>query len=230
MECNICKNKIFVDMNARKNVRCEKCGSLERTRLLWMYLKKLDLNKSSKILHLAPEKGLYDALIKIVKEENYVTADFVPELYKFAENCIKIDLCDLDKQPSNQYDLIVHSHVLEHTPCNVAYTLFHLHRMLKKSGNHICVIPIMSGKYDECFQDLTDEERITRFGQDDHVRRFGRDDIFSHLGKIINIPKEFNAEKVFGKEALDLANIPEGQRKGLHAGTILNLKKEDYLL
>ena len=227
MKCNICENDIFIDMNSRKKVQCQKCGSLERTRLLWMYLQSIKMNKESKILHLAPEKGIYKALANKVKKGNYIAADINPKSYSFADKCIKIDLCDLDDQPSFEYDLIIHSHVLEHTPCNIAYTLFHLHRMLKEDGHHLCVIPFMSGKYDECFQDIGNEERKRRFGQFDHVRRFGNRDIHAHLGKPINIPREFDATKSFSEETLRHANIPENHWKGFHISTVLSLKRYD---
>ena len=178
-------------------------------------------------MHLAPERGLYNVLVNRVEKGNYIPADIDPSKYPFADNCVKIDLCDLDNEPSLQYDLIIHSHVLEHTPCNIAYTIFHLHRMLKKEGHHICIIPFMSGKYDECFQEISDEERVRRFGQFDHVRRFGREDICSHLGKLINIPKDFDATQHFSEEILREANIPENHWRGFHIGTVLLLKRYD---
>ena len=230
MKCNLCGNETFSDMNTRKNAKCTECGSLERTRLLWMYLEKLNLDKKTKALHFAPEKGLYNALSQRIDSENYIVADLDPKKYSFANRCQRVDLCNLDDQPSNEYDLIIHLHVLEHTPCNIAYTLFHLHRMLKENGRHVCVIPFMGGKYDECFQNLSNEERERRFGQFDHVRRFGKEDISSHLGKIINIPSNFDATKHFDVKKLRDANIPESHWRGFHIGTVLNLKKNDFRL
>jgi predicted SAM-dependent methyltransferase len=119
---------------------------------------------------------LFDAISKRIDPSNYVTADIQPERYGFSD-CQYIDLCSLESWPSNHYDLIIHSHVLEHTPCNIAYTLYHLHRMLSPSGWNICVIPFTSGYWDEKFQNIGDEEKVKRFGQFDHVRRFGRGDI-----------------------------------------------------
>jgi len=227
MICNICGNDNFIDMKNRKNVKCSECKSLERTRLLYMYLQKLTIKKNHKILHISPEKGIYNKLIKQVDQGNYTVADIDPERYKYAHNCIKIDLCDLDNLPSNYYDLIIHSHVLEHTTCNIAYTLFHLHRMMTLSGLHVCIIPFSPGKYDECFQDISDEERERRFGQHDHVRRFGREDIDLHLGKIMSIPNIFDSTEHFSPDQLRKNNIPEKEWKGFHISTILLLKKYD---
>ncbi|GAB4360118.1 MAG: hypothetical protein Fur0042_29670 [Cyanophyceae cyanobacterium] len=230
MQCNLCDNGEFTDMNSRKNVKCTQCGSLERTRLLWMYLQNLPLKDDAKVLHLAPEKGIYAALSKRIASGNYIAADLDPKRYPFAEPCVKIDLCNLDDWPSCEYDLILHSHVLEHTPCNIAYTLFHLHRMLKEDGRHVCIIPFMGGKYDECFQDLSGEERQKRFGQYDHVRKFGKKDIPSHLGSIINVPSTFDATRDFDIHLLQEANIPENHWTGFHMGTVLNFSKDDLRL
>ena len=145
MKCNICGCKIFLDMNNRKGVRCKDCGSLERTRLVWMYIQKLNVDSSWKVLHLAPERALYGVLSNLIDNENYTVADISPERYPFAKNCQRIDLCELDEYSSSTYDLILHLHVLEHIPCNIAYPLFHLHRMLKEHGRHLCVIPFMNG-------------------------------------------------------------------------------------
>jgi hypothetical protein len=187
----------------------------------------LPINFKTKILHLAPEKGIYDQLKLKTACGNYVTADINPKAYSFSSECAKIDLCDLEHWPSSYFDIITHAHVLEHVPCNIAYPLFHLHRMLKDSGTHLCIIPFMSGKYDECFQDITDEERTKRFGQHDHVRRFGRDDIKMHLGRLVNVPSSFNARDEFSEEILRDANIPESHWEGFHIGTVLSLKKSD---
>lgn len=230
MKCNLCGSEEFIDMNGRKAVRCKNCASFERTRLFWLYFERLKVNKKTKILHIAPEKGIYDRLSQIIPEENYTTADFDPKRYAFVSNCVNIDLTKLESWPSNHYDFILHMHVLEHIPCNIAYTLFHLHRMLKKTGTHLCIIPFSSGVYDESFDEIGNEERTRRFGQFDHVRKFGKDGIGLHVGKIINIPEKFNALDDFPEQVLLDANIPKSHWQGFHIGTVLSLKKQDYRL
>lgn len=227
----MCGGEEFVGFNARKNAACKICGSLERTRLLWLYLKHYDIDNKTKILHIAPERSLFTILSKFTLEENYTTADLFPDKYRhFDKNCKRIDLCRLDCEESNYYDFIIHSHVMEHVPCNIAYPLFHLHRMLKDTGRHICIIPFLSGKYDEAFQDLSDEERTIRFGQNDHVRRFGKTDLEKHIGSIINLPKDFDATRNFSEKLLTKSNIPSHLWKGFQSGTVLDLSKYDYKL
>src|SRR5690606_10079992 len=195
-----------------------------RTRLLWMYFQSISLPAGAKILHVAPEKGIYDAISRMEGIGRYTCADLDPRRYGFAK-CEKIDLCELDHWPSAHFDLIIHSHVLEHVPCTLAYPLYHLHRMLKPSGRHLCVIPFSPGKYDESFQEMGVEERIRRFGQFDHVRKFGNQDIGSHLGKLLRLPSSFDATHSFTDEDLRAANIPEAHWRGFHISTVLNLAR-----
>jgi len=228
MRCNICGSTEFVDMNSRKGVRCKKCGSLERTRLLYLYIQKLNFTSVPRILHIAPERGLSEKLYELAGE-NYISADISME-YEWCRNFRQIDLTELDEIPSNSYDLIVHSHVLEHIPCNIAYTLFHLHRILKPAGVHLCVIPFTGEYWDECFAEIGEKERKRRFGQEDHVRRFGRKDLSKSLGKIIRLPEEVDLLQEFTEAELKEANIPEGYWRGFSMTTVLKLRKEDYLL
>lgn len=230
MNCNLCGCTIFVDMNARKGVRCRDCGSLERTRLLWMYLERLQLPADCKILHLAPERGIFDNLSKRFPHGDYTAADIDPKRYSFAKKCLKIDLTELESWPSNEYDLILHCHVMEHIPCNIAYPIFHLHRMMKPTGTHLCVIPFMRGEYEECFDEIGDDERTKRFGQYDHVRRFGREGVEKHLGKVLRMPLDFDATKSFSEKSLVEANIPKSSWRGLSPNSVMQFRKDDYRL
>jgi len=229
MRCNLCENTTFTNMGPRLNVRCVKCGSLERTRLLWLYLQRLNLTRDTRVLHIAPERGLYDALRGVVAAENYVCADFNPSLFRFAPGCRQIDLRQLSHWPSEEFDLILHSHVLEHIPCNIASPLFHLHRMLKPSGKHVFVIPFMGGNYEESFEAMPEAERVQRFGQNDHVRRFGRNDVPMHIGSILQLPRDWDAQADFTAQQLEDVNIPREQWNGFNGSTVFVLDRSDML-
>jgi hypothetical protein len=199
--------------------------------MLFFFLRKLNIQPDWKVLHLAPERGLFNILNSHLAQGNYQTADFNPSRYLFDSNCRKIDLCNLDSEPPNQYDLILHSHVLEHTPCSIAYSLYHLHRMLTIDGYHVCIIPFSKGYFDECFDPrLSREERKKRFGQWDHVRLFGRNDIEQHLGKLLKFPNSFDATIMVEPDLLKEANIPESHWRGFHGGTVMVLTKNDMKL
>lgn len=98
--------------------------------------------------------------------------------------------------------------------------------MLKDTGHHVCIIPFVAGGWDECFDLIGDQERISRFGQADHVRKFGRDNIHCYLGGLINIPLNFDATSKFSEDVLKDANIPENHWRGFHTSTVLCLERK----
>lgn len=185
-------------------------------------------------MHFAPEFGLGEKIKSIVGDNYYHAYDIDPRLYPKTANVQRFDLTtDIEAIESESVDLIIHCHVLEHIPCTMAHTLFHMHRILKTDGLHACVIPISPGRWDESFDPaLSDSDRQKRFGQHDHVRRIGKLDIQSTLGKIIDIEPylTFDATRDFPQETLKRFNIPESHWYGLTFGTPLLLSKAAYRL
>ena len=172
-------------------MQCEGCGSNERARLLWLMLETHGmLRPDLRVLHIAPERAFAERLHALYGD-GYEPVDIDPALYDFAPNIRRIDLVeDAAKLPSGQYDLILHSHVMEHIPCNISAILYHLHRSLKAGGKQICCVPIIrDGYYGEDLGPLTAEEGVARYGQDDHVRTFGGQDIQRTLGMIFRLPE-----------------------------------------
>ena len=95
----------------RQNALCPGTLSLERHRLLWLYLSKETnfLNQPLKVLHLAPEQVFY-RLFKKFDHWDYTTTDLYSPLAE-----VKADICKLPFE-SNIYDLVFCNHVLEHVP------------------------------------------------------------------------------------------------------------------
>src|SRR5687768_4470966 len=71
VECPICGGRFrkFLKKHAasgrpREGARCARCGSLERHRLLWLYLRDGTdlLTRPARLLHFAPEPGITDKL------------------------------------------------------------------------------------------------------------------------------------------------------------------------
>lgn len=211
-------------------MRCGSCNSLERTRIIKLLLDQRGLpSKGARILHFAPEKGLSDWLSQI-SPESYDPVDLMPEGFPFAKVRQFNIVSDMEGLPSDHYDLILHSHVIEHIPINLAHFFFHVSRALKPDGLHIFSAPLMAGHYDEYFGPLTKEVARERFGQDDHVRKLGVEDLDLHLGAILHLDKDFDLTRQFSRATLDGCNIPLTQRSGLHGSTVFVAKKADYRL
>lgn len=155
----------------RNNVLSPSTLSLERHRLLWLYLKnETDLFTSSKkVLHFAPEQAFYKRFKKL-HNLNYITTDLESPLAD-----VKADICNLPFK-NNEFDVILCNHVLEHIS-NDTKAMKELHRVLKPKGWGIFQIP-QDLDCDVTFEDdsITDrKERAKIFGQYDHVRVYGRD-------------------------------------------------------
>ena len=155
----------------RRNALSPGTLSLERHRLLWLYLKRETtfLNDSLRVLHVAPEQAFYQKF-KHFKHWDYTTTDLYSPLAD-----IKADITDLPFE-DNYFDLIFCNHVLEHIPDD-AKALAELFRILKKGGTAILQVPLEEDR-DKTFEDdsITDpKERARIFGQYDHVRIYGRD-------------------------------------------------------
>jgi len=229
--CNVCGGATFLDMNKREKVRCSKCGSLERTRVIKLTLDDLGFPEPGmRVLHLAPEGGLANHLKSRVGEANYDARDIDVERYAHVKVSYFDLVKDADKLPSEQFDLIIHSHVIEHLPCNVTAILYHLHRSLTKRGVHVFSFPIYGAYYEESLFPLSEEERHRRFGQFDHVRKFGVEDIGLTLGMIFRLPEQYDLTGRFTKNALRSANVPEEAWRGFTGHSVFAMRKDDLLL
>jgi phosphoglycolate phosphatase len=218
-------------MQSRPAVKCARCGSLERTRVLKLLMDKLGLPKpGQRMLHLAPEKALAPHLRSILAD-GYDPVDVDPGRYRW-EKVRRLDLVhDAANLPSLSYDIVLHSHVMEHIPCNVTAVLFHLHRALKEDGFHVFSIPILNGRtYAADFGKLSPDKARHEFGQHDHVRRFGSEDIERTLGMIFPLSESYDIEATFGADVLTEANVPEYARSGWTPHTVLAMRKHDFLL
>jgi phosphoglycolate phosphatase len=203
---------------------------VERTRLIKFFLdRNVTLKAGMSVLHVAPEMGLSKYFLSI-PGLRYKAVDLFPDIYRHCR-VERMDLVtDAEKLSANSYDLILHSHVMEHIPSNVTMVLLHLHRALKESGRHIFSIPIYLGSYEECLAEIGPEERRRRFHQEDHVRRFGRDDIDLTIGKIFNISEEYDLVKKYPDVDFSEFNIPRSALSGYTSNTIFCLRKTDLKL
>ena len=228
--CNVCGGERFADMNGRAKARCESCNSLERTRVLKLFLDAPGTVKPGhRILHLAPERGIYESLSK-VSGVDYQLADLHPEGYAFAP-VKRFDVAlEVEGLPSRHYDVVIHSHVMEHVPCNVTAALFHLHRALADGGTHLFSVPFTGEAYECDLGRISDSERVHRFGQSDHYRHFGVGDVHRTLGMVFRLPQRYELTDYFPVEVLDRHNIPAAARSGFTSHAVFCLKKNDLKL
>jgi SAM-dependent methyltransferase len=154
----------------RQDAQCPHCGSLERHRLLWLFLQQrtnLLKNQSLKMLHLAPELCL-ELVLRNKLGNNYLTADL---FHRRAS--VKMDITDI-QYPDHSFDVIYCSHVLEHvTDDRKAMNEFY--RVLKDDGWAILNVPIYGDQTLEDPSIKNPRERLKVFGQEDHVRIYGSD-------------------------------------------------------
>lgn len=181
----------------RDNVLSPSTLSLERHRLLWLYLQnKTDFFQTpSKVLHFAPEQAFYKRFRKL-SHLDYTTTDLLSPLAD-----VKADICNLPFD-DNTYDTILCNHVLEHIPDDTK-AMQELYRVLKPNGMAILQIPQDLNRA-ITFEDdtITDrEERARIFGQYDHVRIYGKD-YFDKLRSIgfrveeVSYTQELSVEEV----------------------------------
>ncbi len=159
----------------RPHAQCAFCGSLERARMAWVFLQERKLPRPGmRILHIAPEKCLFDRF-RAVPGVEYVAGDKFDPGYKWPEGTIHLDVTDL-KFPDGHFDMIICSHVLEHVPDD-RKAMNELSRVLKKGGSGLVLSPVRED-WETTREDpsVTDpEERFRLYGKFDHVRYYGRD-------------------------------------------------------
>ncbi len=172
--CPCCQRHLrtFVDSIGGPKSACPACGSLERQRLLILYLSAHTnvLASPMKMLHFAPEQCLHDRF-RASSELDYVTADL--EHLPLVD--VQVDITDMHFEDES-FDTIVCSHVLEHVRDD-ARAMREMRRILRPGGRAFLQHPIdleRAVTYED--PSIVDRhERARAFGQWDHVRVYGRD-------------------------------------------------------
>lgn len=172
--CPCCQRHLrrFVDSVAGPRTGCPGCGSLQRQRLLMLYLSaETDvLSAPLKMLHFAPEQCLYDRF-KAAPLLHYVAAD----LFDLPMVDVRVDIAKMQFEDES-FDVVVCSHVLEHV-IDDAQAMHEIRRVLQPGGRAFLQHPIDHARATtyEDFSIVGPDERHRAFGQRDHVRVYGRD-------------------------------------------------------
>lgn len=190
----------------RSNVLSPSTLSLERHRLLWLYLKNETdfFTANKKVLHFAPEQCFLKRF-KTLKNLDYTTTDLESPLAN-----VKADICHLPFE-DNSYDIIFCNHVLEHIPDDTK-AMQELYRVLKPNGMAILQIPQDLSRA-TTFEDdsITDKkERAKIFGQYDHVRVYGLD-YFDKLRSIGFVVEEVDYTAKLSAEAIKKYCLAQGE-------------------
>ena len=180
-ECPVCgtKRRKFLPYGyvvSRDNALCPNCLSLERHRLLWLWLQReSDLfERRPRLLHVAPEVCLMRHLRRAYagggNETDYVTADLESPLADLHFDIQLIPLAD------ESFDVIFCNHIMEHVEDDLR-AMSELYRVMRRGGWGVILSPVELDRA-TTFEDdsITDEAERTRiFGQYDHRRVYGRD-------------------------------------------------------
>jgi hypothetical protein len=181
----------------RRNAECPRCSSLERHRLLWLFLqRKTNLFTARlRVLCVAPEELLQSALLRLPNLD-YLSVDLDSPLAMEHIDVTRIPYAD------DRFDVVLCNHVLEHIPEDVR-AMGELRRVLRPGGWALLQTPIDTERA-TTYEDpriLGPEERARHFGQSDHVRIYGRDyvDRLRAAGfdvRAIDFRKELGGEQV----------------------------------
>ena len=190
----------------RPNVLSPSTLSLERHRLLWLFLKNETafFHKPLKVLHMAPEQ-CFLSLFKKMKHLDYTTADLYSPIVD-----VKADILDLPFN-DNEFDIVFCNHVLEHIEDD-SKAMKELFRVMKPGGMGIFQVPQELAR-EKTYEDSninTPEDRAKHFGQYDHVRIYGKD-YFNRLRKAGFKVDEVDYSKTLSPELVEKYCLAKGE-------------------
>lgn len=201
-QCPICDSHFesyqSYGVTKREEAKCPQCGSLERYRLLYLYLKNEtglleSVPPKKKILEIGPRKCLSDVCTNS-KGLDYFSLDK-------SSNAAMIH-ADIINSPfsENVFDAIVCFHVLEHISTDKK-ALLELRRLLKSDGTLFLQVPLDINKR-VTFEDqqIPREQFEAVYGQSDHVRIYGTDfkERIQSIGlgvKVVNYTNRFTQDE-----------------------------------
>ena len=142
-QCPCCEGRFarLRSYDGRPNARCPKCGSLERHRVLWLYLtQRTDLlEQRLDVLHFAAEKP-FEGRFRTLPTWRYVSADLHPT----EPHQVRVDITSI-QFPTASFDLVICNHVLVEVPDDRS-AMQELFRVIKPGGLLISQEPVDSAE------------------------------------------------------------------------------------
>lgn len=168
---------------ARESDVCPVCHANDRDRLIKHYLESVWLAqrpRPSRVVHMAPEKGL-SRWIMSWPDIDYTAGDIEPRRYRHLDKVMALNLLALPFGDGS-VDLFLCNHVLEHIPDD-GRAMREVRRVLGPRGIAILQVPLALEIDTTREGDGSEsrDERIQRFGQEDHVRLYSPLDYQSRL-------------------------------------------------
>ncbi len=190
----------------RHNALSPSTLSLERHRLMWLFLKNNTdfFSAPKKVLHIAPEQ----CFIKIFKNQpnlDYITADLHSPIAD-----VKADILNLPFE-NETFDVVFCNHVLEHI-IDDKKAMTELFRVMKKGGYGIFQVP-QDLTLQKTYEDSTitnPKERAKHFGQYDHVRIYGHD-YFNRLENVGFKVRPTNLSLSLSKKEINQFRLTENE-------------------
>jgi len=178
VECPVCERSFskFLSYGSnvahREGVLCPYDLTLERHRLMWLYLKNHSnffTAEKLEVLHIAPEQCFHKQF-KEQKNLKYLTGDLVSPIADMHFDLHSIPLED------SRFDVVFCNHVMEHVD-DALQCMKELYRVMKPGGWAIMQVP-QDFSREVTYEDksiTSPEEREKHYWQKDHVRLFGKD-------------------------------------------------------
>ncbi len=210
-QCPVCESKLRKLLpygnKGAVNRLCPVCLSLERHRMLWLYLQRKTslLNSEAKVLHIAPEQSIRRNFKKL-QQLHYTTADLNSPIADLHFDVMNIPL------PDNSFDVVLCNHVLEHVPDDIA-AMQQIYRIMKPGAWSVMQVPLRND-LETTFEDVSitsPAEREKVFGQYDHVRWHGRD-YPKRLEKAGFVVEEFDPAEYFSEHEINLFRLDRNEK------------------
>jgi len=147
---------------------CPLCHAEARHRSLWLWLPTTDLlARRHSLLHFAPE-WLIQAKLRALPNLDYISADLTSPLADRTVDITEIPFAD------NSFDIIFCSHVLHYIPDD-RRAMSELYRVLRPGGWALLLVPYRADRDTDEDPSAPPEERLIRFGAEEHLRSYGKD-------------------------------------------------------